>query len=132
MKQMVTLEVVKDTKKQKVGEQITTTLTKIRNFANKPGWALKGKELSYFGNVRYKIVDMKVVAPKKWEYELNFWVHGTWEGDDRDVTYRFKYEPSKEEIQALIKKAYDKYSEEGSEGECYENMKNDYSFRKID
>jgi len=78
------------------------------------------------GRVYYTILSRESQPRQKhnWLYELRFWVHGTFEGDDIECRVKFKYHPTKIEVKKIIKKSYLKYCMEPDT--IYENMGNDW------
>jgi len=116
---------LKDERKNK---EIETTQRKMDNWLAKcPNVSQSGDQYVHTnGRVLYTILSRESQPRQKhnWLYELRFWVHGTFEGDDIEIRVKYKYHPTKKEIEETIKKSYDKYCREPDT--IYENMGNDW------
>lgn len=92
---------------------------------------VRGNKVFHMG--RHAFTILKVWDEKKpkpvWKYELRFWIHGTYEGDDLPMGAKFTYKPTEEEIGNIIKKAYKKHSYDPEE--MYKNMGDDWQLIPI-
>ena len=78
---------------EKSGKEIETTQRRINNWLGKcPTINRNGNQyVSINGEVLYTILSRESKPRQKhnWLYELRFWIHGTFEGDD--IEYRVKF-----------------------------------------
>ncbi len=104
---------------EKTGKEIETTQRRINNWLGRNSNISRSGDqyVSTNGKTLYTIIsrESKPRQQHNWLYELRFWIHGTFEGDDIETRVKFKYLPKKEEIKEIIKKAYRKYCMEPEE-----------------
>jgi len=113
---------------ERKNKEIETTQRRLDNWLGRArGITKKGNQyLSISGQVLYTILSRESQPRRKhnWLYELRFWVHGTYEGDDIEIRVKYKYHPTKKEIEETIKKSYNKYCTDPKA--IYPNMGNDW------
>ena len=83
------------------------------------------------GKVLYTIISKESRPQRKhnWLYELRYWVHGTYEGDDIEMRVKFKYHPTKAEVEKFIKKSYQKHCTDPEA--IYKTMGNDWQLWEL-
>jgi len=113
---------------ERKNKEIETTQRRLDNWLGRcPTVSRSGDQyVSVNGKVLYTILSRESQPRRKhnWLYELRYWVHGTFEGDDIECRAKFKYHPTKIEVEKIIKKSYLKYCTEPDV--IYETMGNDW------
>jgi len=113
----------------RTGKEIETTQRRVDNWLKRnPGAYQKGDQIyTRHNKILYTITSRESKSRQKhnWLYKLNFWVHGTYEGDDISMGVKFKYHPTKVEIEKIIKRHYEKHCTDPEA--VYKTMGNDWN-----
>lgn len=114
---------------ERKNKEIETTQRRMENWLSKCFHITqKGNQFvdKATGRVYYTILSRESQPRRKhnWLYELRYWVHGTYEGDDIEFRVKFKYHPKKAEVERFIKNSYQKHCTDPKT--IYKTMGNDW------
>ena len=104
---------------------------KITRIAERESKAfVKGFTFYRNGKVMFTWTFKELQKPKPiWKYELIFWIHGTYEGDDIAMNTKLTYKPTKKDIEKIMWRYYKKHCTDPEA--IFPNMKSDYTLNPI-